>query len=642
MLRAVTAFEQDFARWDLHLPADAIEARRGGQIRHAGWSIRYNFGRDAQGEYLDYYASPRDVHDDPPGDDWHVRLYASGERVVLPTVLEAYMYGRDPTWEELERTRRQYAERPSPIPETSVSPPQPPAAPAEPAPMVADQLSGTAERIATSLPTPPQPRTDPPGRSDSTALTTLEQAEAGPTNDVPYLPLDIGLDVELDLAGATDSTDEAKEEVAETRETSPPLLPVTADEEVAETRETSPPLPLVAADEDEPAHVTSFLDVLGSALPGSGPAAPAAQVVEAVADPDDGPAPITLESPREEWDRPLAEPTVDTRDTQAPVITQSDGGSGALDESADPTEPEPPLDEVHRGGLVLFYPVDDAPAASPPAPDEPEQADTAASASAPVAAAGKLFEPVSRQPSVTDAAPPSQVNAVVEHPGSESPAEAARQPAGENEQPKDVPSEVPSWKDESWESPADPPIPVPPALPIPASPAPKKVFARADLVLTADVATIAAHVDPDVFRPWWFRPGVRRVVLAAAAVVVVGVIATTFMRHRARPAVAAAVDADSSGSDGATPPGSATSDAGSDTIAPSPAPESRGGAAATDSTANVGSRQDSVSAPLAQPEPAVASEAANRSSEDGLARPVGPGSVSPIQPSGSGRSPAHR
>ena len=101
MDRAVEAFENDFARWDLHLPPDAVEARRAGQIRHAGWSVTFNFGQDAQGDYLDYYASPRDVVEDPPGDYLHVRLYASGERLVLPTVLEAYMYGRDPTWEEL-------------------------------------------------------------------------------------------------------------------------------------------------------------------------------------------------------------------------------------------------------------------------------------------------------------------------------------------------------------------------------------------------------------------------------------------------------------------------------------------------------------------------------------------------------------
>ena len=108
MDRAVEAFETDFARWDLHLPPEAVEGRHAGHIRKAGWSIRYNFGHDSRGDYLDYYASPRDVRDDAPTDDWHVRLYANGERLALPTVLEAYVYGRDPTWDELERARRPF------------------------------------------------------------------------------------------------------------------------------------------------------------------------------------------------------------------------------------------------------------------------------------------------------------------------------------------------------------------------------------------------------------------------------------------------------------------------------------------------------------------------------------------------------
>ena len=105
MREAIEAFEQDFAQWDLHLPADAITTKRGGQIRDAGWSIRYNFGTDARGEYLDYYATGHEVVDNPPGDDLHVRIYASGERVALPTVLEAYMYGRLTPHGELERAR---------------------------------------------------------------------------------------------------------------------------------------------------------------------------------------------------------------------------------------------------------------------------------------------------------------------------------------------------------------------------------------------------------------------------------------------------------------------------------------------------------------------------------------------------------
>lgn len=209
MQQAVEAFENDFARWDLHLPAEAIESRRAGQIRHAGWSIRYNFGRDGRGAYLDYYASPRDVRDDPPGDDWHVRLYDSGERATLPPVLEAYMYGRDPTWEELERARRQYATT-TDAPQTDVS--------ATPDSHV---HPGDAElvEIASS-----EPEADGAARRPEAAALpdTVETApsaiiEAGvaesATSDAPseaaapYLPLDIGLHVELDLAQGGSASD---------------------------------------------------------------------------------------------------------------------------------------------------------------------------------------------------------------------------------------------------------------------------------------------------------------------------------------------------------------------------------------------------------------------------------------------------
>ena len=69
----------------------------------AGWHVLYDFGQDSHGEFLDYYAALRDGTDPTVTDDWHVRLYETGDRVQLPTVLEAYMYSRDPTPEELAR-----------------------------------------------------------------------------------------------------------------------------------------------------------------------------------------------------------------------------------------------------------------------------------------------------------------------------------------------------------------------------------------------------------------------------------------------------------------------------------------------------------------------------------------------------------
>lgn len=368
MRRAVEAFEGDFARWDLHLPIEAVEARRAGQIRHAGWSVRYNFGRDARGEYLDYYASPRDVERDAPTDDWHVRLYDSGERVALPTVLEAYMYGRDPTWEELERTRRKYAEG-------------------------------------------------------------------------------LGPDASVERGGR-------------------------------ESLE----------------------------------------------------APIALEPAAE-----AADPPPSGGELSGPTRTHHSSG-----------------DVVEDGAAAV--------------------------------------------------------------------------------------DGVPSWDQEPWGAPA-----AADALPeatqgqiTAPQPPPKKVFRRADLVLTADVASIDGNVDPDIFKPWWFRPTARRVVLGAAAVFAV-LAAIALMRHRPRVDAAQAVgaEADTVASDpaptstGAAPASAQPSDASAAADSASGAPDRADTAtAAPDETARQSAADPQPDAAASTPEPAV------HGSDDGMAKPAGPQSLPVIVPSG--------
>ena len=55
MQKAIESFEQDFARWSLHLPETDVAGRRSGTMQAAGWHVLYNFGRDSRGEFLDYY-----------------------------------------------------------------------------------------------------------------------------------------------------------------------------------------------------------------------------------------------------------------------------------------------------------------------------------------------------------------------------------------------------------------------------------------------------------------------------------------------------------------------------------------------------------------------------------------------------------
>lgn len=82
-------FNSRFARWEIALPAGDIAQRKRGKIQKGGWVIRYLFGADEKGEYLDCYAQHRNCED-------HYRLYANGERQNLPTPWDVYQITGDP------------------------------------------------------------------------------------------------------------------------------------------------------------------------------------------------------------------------------------------------------------------------------------------------------------------------------------------------------------------------------------------------------------------------------------------------------------------------------------------------------------------------------------------------------------------
>lgn len=79
-------FNHTFAHWQISLPAGSIEAHQRGEIRGAGWTIRYLFGEDENGEYLDYYASHRMTN------DRHVRIYANGSIEHLEAIQEFIIF----------------------------------------------------------------------------------------------------------------------------------------------------------------------------------------------------------------------------------------------------------------------------------------------------------------------------------------------------------------------------------------------------------------------------------------------------------------------------------------------------------------------------------------------------------------------
>ena len=94
-------FNATFAPWSIYLPPDDVANRRRGKIVKAGWAIWYLFGSDEKGEYLDYYASHRMTNDE------HVRLYAGGQEVGLPSIQGFRLCSQDP--DEDKRLEAEYA-----------------------------------------------------------------------------------------------------------------------------------------------------------------------------------------------------------------------------------------------------------------------------------------------------------------------------------------------------------------------------------------------------------------------------------------------------------------------------------------------------------------------------------------------------
>lgn len=96
-------FAKHFAHWNIRLPPDDLAQARAGLIRDQGWSIRYIFGSNDRGDYVEYYATHRMTN------DRRVRIYTSGEVESLPAIQEGYFFKSEIPGDE-ERARRAYHE----------------------------------------------------------------------------------------------------------------------------------------------------------------------------------------------------------------------------------------------------------------------------------------------------------------------------------------------------------------------------------------------------------------------------------------------------------------------------------------------------------------------------------------------------
>ncbi|MCY3885211.1 MAG: hypothetical protein OXG24_09915 [Gammaproteobacteria bacterium] len=66
-------------RWNLTLPVDIESDRRGYSVKQ-DWCIKFLFGEDTNGKYLDYYATHRVTN------DRHIRIRTDRTEERLPTL----------------------------------------------------------------------------------------------------------------------------------------------------------------------------------------------------------------------------------------------------------------------------------------------------------------------------------------------------------------------------------------------------------------------------------------------------------------------------------------------------------------------------------------------------------------------------
>ena len=102
-MKIESCFNSIFSNWKISLPRDDCYNRRCGKLVKSGWVIYYLFGKDDDGEYMDYYALHRMT------DDSHVRIYANGHRESLPSLVSWHLCSENPD-EDAQLEAEFYAE----------------------------------------------------------------------------------------------------------------------------------------------------------------------------------------------------------------------------------------------------------------------------------------------------------------------------------------------------------------------------------------------------------------------------------------------------------------------------------------------------------------------------------------------------
>lgn len=105
MDKRIDRFNEYFSNWEITLPDDAETHMGQGQIVKRGWTIKFLFGENDQGKFLDFYAAHRMTNDS------HVRIRTDGSTEGLPALPDGLIVkaGEDPA--EAERQFHEESKR---------------------------------------------------------------------------------------------------------------------------------------------------------------------------------------------------------------------------------------------------------------------------------------------------------------------------------------------------------------------------------------------------------------------------------------------------------------------------------------------------------------------------------------------------
>lgn len=96
---------EQFSHWKIKFDMTTFELKQYTHVQSCGWNIYYQFGKDLDGQYIEIYTTHRMTS------DGHVKYYADGSKIILPSFTIACPLGEEEEFKEWnERVAREVLE----------------------------------------------------------------------------------------------------------------------------------------------------------------------------------------------------------------------------------------------------------------------------------------------------------------------------------------------------------------------------------------------------------------------------------------------------------------------------------------------------------------------------------------------------